>query len=310
MSNFLWVEKYRPSKVSECILPKDLQKVFQEFVDRGFVPNILMTGGPGVGKTTVARAMLNELGHDYLFINGSMNGNIDILRNDISQFASTVSLDGKRKFVILDEADYLNANSTQPALRSFMEEFSENCGFILTCNYQNKIIKELHSRCSVIDFKFEKSEKASIASRFFTRLQDILKEEGVSYQNGALVKIITKHFPDWRRIINEVQKLSVYGEINEDNVDATDSDYNQLIDLLKKQKFYEIRKWVSENTSDNATVYNKLLHSIPEHVSEVSAARATIVIADYMYRDAFVVDKEINLTACLTQLLIDIEWKN
>ena len=214
MSEFLWVEKYRPKRISDCVLPENLKATFQEFVDKGSIPNLLLAGGPGVGKTTVARAMLEEVNADYIVINGSMNGNIDTLRVEIMQFASTVSFVGGRKYVILDEADYLNPNSTQPALRNFMEEFSNNCGFILTCNFKNRIIEPLHSRCSVVEFNIPKSVKASIGMNFFNRVKDILSQEGIEYDKRVVAEFITRHFPDWRRIINELQRYSATGSID------------------------------------------------------------------------------------------------
>jgi len=205
---FLWVEKYRPKNINDCVLPAELKATFQQFVDNQNIPNLLLTGGAGVGKTTVARAMLEQIGADYIIINGSMNGNIDTLRNEIQQFASSVSFTGGRKYVILDEADYLNANSTQPALRNFMEEFSRNCGFILTCNFKQRIIEPLHSRCSVVDFKIAKSDVPRLASQFFKRIVSILDQEGIKYDKAVVAELITKHVPDWRRVLNELQRYS------------------------------------------------------------------------------------------------------
>jgi DNA polymerase III delta prime subunit len=212
MGDYLWVEQYRPPSIKECILPESLKSVFQAFVDKNQVPNLLLTGGPGVGKTTVARALLNELDLDYIIINGSMKGNIDTLRTEISQFASTVSFTGGRKYVILDEADYLNPQSTQPALRNFMEEFSNNCGFILTCNFKNRIIEPLHSRCSVVDFTMSKKEMASLAPQFLKRVSNILKMKGVEFDPKVIAELIMKHMPDWRRVLNELQRYSVTGK--------------------------------------------------------------------------------------------------
>ena len=216
MEEFLFVEKYRPKKIEDCILPDELKTVFQQFVDQNNIPNLLLTGGPGVGKTTVARAMLEQIGCDYIVINGSLNGNIDTLRGEISQFASSVSFKGGRKYVILDEADYLNPQSTQPSLRNFMEEFSHNCGFIFTCNFKNKIIAPLHSRCSVIEFKIAKKDKANLASQFMKRVFNILKAENIEYDKNVVAELITRYFPDWRRVLNELQRYSVTGKIDAD----------------------------------------------------------------------------------------------
>ena len=212
--DFLWVEKYRPKTVEDTILPVDLKRTFQNFVDQGNIPNLILAGSAGVGKTTIARAMLEQLGCDYIVINGSMNGNIDTLRNEILSFASSMSFSGGRKYVILDEADYLNANSTQPALRNFMEEFSKNCGFILTCNFRNRIIDPLHSRCSVIDFKIGKADMAKLAAQFFKRVITILDSENVKYEQQVVAEVINKHFPDWRRVLNELQRYSATGAID------------------------------------------------------------------------------------------------
>jgi len=310
MDNFLWVEKYRPKTVKETILPSELKTTFQNFVDNG-IPNLLLSGGPGVGKTTIARAMLEEVGSDYMVINGSMNGGIDTLRNDIKSYASTVSLNGKRKFVILDEADYLNPQSTQPALRNFMEEYSKNCGFILTANYKNRIIEPLHSRCSVIEFIIHKENKPVLANKFLQRVQDILKEENVEYDKKAVVELIIKHFPDWRRIINELQRYSTSGKIDAGILtQMSDGSFNTLIQALKKKEFNQMRKWVAENLdNDPTTIYRKLYDSCNTNMKETSIPILVTTIADYQYKSAFVADQEINLVACLTALMIECEFK-
>ena len=310
MNNFLWTEKYRPRNISNTILPDDLKSTFDDFIKNG-IPNLLLSGGPGVGKTTTAKAMLDQVGSDYMVINGSMNGGIDTLRNDIKSYASTVSLNGKRKFVILDEADYLNPQSTQPALRNFMEEYSKNCGFILTANYKNRIIEPLHSRCSVIEFIIHKENKPVLANKFLKRIQDILKEENVEYDKKAVVELIIKHFPDWRRIINELQRYSTSGKIDAGILtQMSDGSFNTLIQALKKKEFNQMRKWVAENLdNDPTTIYRKLYDSCNTNMKETSIPILVTTIADYQYKSAFVADQEINLVACLTALMIECEFK-
>ena len=310
MNNFLWTEKYRPRNISNTILPDDLKSTFDDFIKNG-IPNLLLSGGPGVGKTTTAKAMLDQVGSDYMVINGSMNGGIDTLRNDIKSYASTVSLNGKRKFVILDEADYLNPQSTQPALRNFMEEYSKNCGFILTANYKNRIIEPLHSRCSVIEFIIHKENKPVLANKFLKRVQDILKEENVEYDKKAVVELIIKHFPDWRRIINELQRYSTSGKIDAGILtQMSDGSFNTLIQALKKKEFNQMRKWVAENLdNDPTTIYRKLYDTCNTNMKETSIPILVTTIADYQYKSAFVADQEINLVACLTALMIECEFK-
>ena len=310
MNNFLWTEKYRPRNISNTILPDDLKSTFDDFIKNG-IPNLLLSGGPGVGKTTTAKAMLDQVGSDYMVIIGSMNGGIDTLRNDIKSYASTVSLNGKRKFVILDEADYLNPQSTQPALRNFMEEYSKNCGFILTANYKNRIIEPLHSRCSVIEFIIHKENKPVLANKFLKRVQDILKEENVEYDKKAVVELIIKHFPDWRRIINELQRYSTSGKIDAGILtQMSDGSFNTLIQALKKKEFNQMRKWVAENLdNDPTTIYRKLYDSCNTNMKETSIPILVTTIADYQYKSAFVADQEINLVACLTALMIECEFK-
>ena len=310
MNNFLWTEKYRPRNISNTILPDDLKSTFDDFIKNG-IPNLLLSGGPGVGKTTTAKAMLDQVGSDYMIINGSMNGGIDTLRNDIKSYASTVSMNGKRKFVILDEADYLNPQSTQPALRNFMEEYSKNCGFILTANYKNRIIEPLHSRCSVIEFIIHKEDKPVLANKFLQRVQYILKEENIDYDKKAVVELIIKHFPDWRRIINELQRYSSSGKIDVGILtQMSDASFNTLVRALKKKDFNEMRKWVAENLdNDPTTIYRKLYDSCNTNMKETSIPILVTTIADYQYKSAFVADQEINLVACLTALMIECEFK-
>ena len=257
---FLWVEKYRPKTIEETILPIELKAVFQQFVDQQNIPNLILSGSAGVGKTTVARAMLEQLGCDYIVINGSMNGNIDTLRNEILNFASSVSLSGGRKYVILDEADYLNANSTQPALRNFMEEFSRNCGFILTCNFKNRIIEPLHSRCSVIDFKIGKKEMAKLAMQFMKRVSNILNSENIEFDKAVVAEVIQKHFPDWRRVLNELQRYSATGKIDSGILaNLQQVSIKELVSMLKEKNFSGLRKWVGENLdNDQNSIFRQL----------------------------------------------------
>jgi DNA polymerase III delta prime subunit len=308
---FLWVEKYRPRKIADCVLPEDLKHTFQEFVNNGNIPNLLLCGSAGVGKTTVARAMLEEIDADYIVINGSMNGNIDTLRHDIRNFAATVSFTGGRKYVILDEADYLNANSTQPALRNFMEEFSSNCGFILTCNFVNRIIDPLHSRCSVVEFKIGPKEKAELAKQFLSRACSILDQESVGYDKKIIAEVIMKHFPDWRRVLNELQRYAVRGTIDSGILASVDNiEIKELVKCLKGKEFEAMRKWVGQNSSMDVTgLFRKLYDASANLLKPESIPQLVLILADYQYKAAFVVDQEINLAACMTQIMIDCEFK-
>lgn len=309
--DFLWVEKYRPKTIDNAILPDSLKKTFQQFVDQGEIPNLLLAGRAGVGKTTVARAMIEQLECDYLIINGSMNGNIDTLRNEIKEFASAISFSGGRKYVILDEADYLNPNSTQPALRNFMEEFSRNCGFILTANFSNRIIEPLHSRCSVIDFKIERDHKPLMAKDMFKRACTILDTEGVSYDSKAVVEVVKRFFPDMRRILNELQRYSATGKIDSGIlVNFSEENLKTLMDLLKQKNFTEVRKWVGENNDiDTTTFFRRLYDSASQYMKPGSIPMLVMTIADYQYKAAFVADHEINILACLTELMAEGEFK-
>jgi DNA polymerase III delta prime subunit len=309
---FLWVEKYRPQTIAETILPIELKNTFQQFVDQKNVPNLLLTGRAGVGKTTVAKAMLNELDADYITINGSMNGNIDTLRVEISNFASSMSFKGGRKYVILDEADYLNPNSTQPALRNFMEEFSNNCGFILTCNFKNRIIEPLHSRCSVVEFAIAKADKPKMAAQFYKRVCDILDKESISYEKASVAELINLHFPDWRRTLNELQRYSATGRIDAGVLsNSSDDNINTLISYLKDKKFTEMRRWVGENTDiDSSVLYRQIYDLLPTKLkSTTSVAGAIIVLAEYQYKEAFVANSEINRVAALATLMAECDWK-
>lgn len=310
-NEFLWVEKYRPKTVNDTILPKGLKQTFQEFVNQKNVPNLLLSGGPGVGKTTIARAMLEELGATYLIINGSMNGNIDTLRNEIRNFASSVSLDGNRKYVILDEADYLNAQSTQPALRNFMEEFSKNCGFILTCNFKNRIIEPLQSRCSVIDFVISNDQKPKMATQFYKRVVDILSFEQVEFEPKAVAALVEKYFPDWRRALNEMQRYSATGKIDTDIlVNVTEQSIKQLVGYMKEKSFTSVRKWTAENSdSDFSVIVRRIYDTAADFFKPQSIPQLILILANYQYKHAFVADPEINTVAMLTEIMVECEFK-
>jgi DNA polymerase III delta prime subunit len=311
VKEFLWVEKYRPKTVQDCVIPSNLKKAFQQFVDNKEVPNLLLCGTAGTGKTSVARAMLEEIGCDYIIINGSMNGNIDTLRTDIKNFASTVSFTNSRKYVILDEADYLNANSTQPALRNFMEEFSKNCGFILTCNFKNRIIEPLHSRCSVVEFKITKEEKPKIAACFFKRVCNVLKSENVEYEEKVVAEVVTKHFPDFRRVLNELQRYSAVGKIDSGILaNRFDSNIKSLFTSMKSKNFKEVRSWVNENSDiDASTFFRAIYDNASEAVRPQSLPQLIVTLADYQYKNAFVADQEINIMACLIEIMSEAEFK-
>lgn len=308
--DFLWCEKYRPRAVKDTVLPHSLQAVFQQFVDDGQIPNLLLTGRAGTGKTTVARAMLEELGCDYIIINGSMNGNIDTLRNDIQNFASSISLAGGRKYVILDEADYLNANSTQPALRNFMEEFSKNCGFILTCNYPNRIIKELHSRCSVVAFNIPSAEKPKLAAKFYRRVIDILSHEQVQAEPKAVAAVVEKHFPDFRRTLNELQRYAATGAIDSGILaNVQEENIKALVEYMKVKDFTNVRKWVVDNIDIEPNVlYRKFYDTASDFFKKSSIPQLILILAQYQYKQAFVADSEINIVACLTEIMVECEF--
>lgn len=307
---FLWVEKYRPKKIEDTILPAELKTTFQQFVDQKNIPNLILSGSAGVGKTTVARAMLEELECDYIVINGSMNGNIDTLRNEIKSFASSVSMTGGRKYVIIDEADYLNGNSTQPALRNFMEEYSKNCGFILTCNYKNRIIEPLHSRCSVVDFKITKKELPDLAKQFLKRLCNILETENVTYEKPVLVELIKKHFPDWRRVINELQRYSATGAVDSGIlVNMQEVSLKELVQFLKEKDFTNTRKWVAANMDgDISTLYRKIYDQANQYITKETIPLAVLLVGKYQYQHAFVADAEINMVCFLTELMMEAQW--
>ena len=311
MDTFLWVEQYRPKTVDDCILPQSLKDTFKEFVEHGNVPNVILSGGPGVGKTTIAKAVLDEIGATYMMINGSEESGIDVLRTKIKNFASTVSLEGGRKYLILDEADYLNPQSTQPALRGFMEEFHKNCGFILTSNYKNRLIEPLHSRCSVIDFTIPKSEKPSLASEFMKRMIFILQNEKVEYDKKVLVEVIQRHFPDWRRILNELQRYSVSGRIDAGIlVDMAEINIKELMKFMKEKEFTNVRKWVVNNLDmDSVRLYRSIYDSLYTFLDHSTIPHVVIVLAEYQHKSAFSADQEINLLACLTEIMARGKFK-
>jgi len=312
MNEFLWVERYRPNTIEECILPQSLKDTFSEVVKHGELHNMLLSGTAGLGKTTVARALCNELNLEYLLINSSEENGIDVLRSKIKQFASTVSLQGgKYKVVILDEADYLNAQSTQPALRGFIEEFSANCRFILTCNFKNRIIEPLHSRCSVIEFNTNKKQLAGLAGQFMKRLQFILDKEGIKYSNKVIADLIMRYAPDWRRVLNECQRYSASGEITPDIlVDMSDQNVAQLISHLKTKDFKSMRSWVTNNSDvDSAVIFRKIYDSLYDYAEGQSIPGIILILADYQYKAAFCADREINIVACLTEIMASSQWK-
>tara|TARA_A100001201_G_C4091971_1_gene202435 strand:+ start:1701 stop:2639 length:939 start_codon:yes stop_codon:yes gene_type:complete len=309
--DFLWVEKYRPQNIEDVILPERLKKPFELIADSGNLPNMLFTGSAGTGKTTVAKALCKQLGLDYIIINASEEGNIDTLRTKIKQFASSVSLQGGYKVVILDEADYLNAQSTQPALRGFIEEFSKNCRFILTCNFKNRIIEPLHSRCSVYEFNSSKKELVTLAELFMKRLINILNKEQVKYDDKSLVELIMKHAPDWRRIINELQRLS-YSSIFSfsNNSNAGPDVYSDLFLNLKNKDFKKMRAWVVNNIDvDAVAIFRGIYDRMTDKVNPQSIPQLVLILADYQYKNAFVADHELNVVACLTEIMANVEFK-
>jgi DNA polymerase III delta prime subunit len=313
MSNeFLWVEKYRPRKVSETILQKELKTTFQNIVDGGEIPNMMFTGTAGTGKTTVARAICEELDLDYIVINGSEEGNIDTLRGKIKQFASSVSLSGGYKVVILDEADYLNPQSTQPALRGFIEEFSNNCRFIMTCNFENRIIEPLHSRCTKVAFNTNKKSLQSLSAEFMARAMNILQNEGVEYHKDMLAQVIMKYAPDWRRVLNELQRGSISGTLS--TIPSSDESvldpYSQLFTAIRDKNFKKMRSWVVNNIDvEPASVFRGLYDRMYDHVNPNSIPQLVLILADYQYKNAFVADHELNLVACLTEVMANVEIK-
>ena len=311
MNDILWVEKYRPKLVGQCVLPDNTQKVFSEIVEKGEIPNLLLTGSPGIGKTTIAKALCNQLECDWLMINGSDEGRmIDTLRTTITNFASTVSLSGGKKVLIIDEADYMNPESVQPAMRGSIEQFAQNCRFIFTCNFKNRIIPALHSRCSVVDFKIKKDDKPLLAQKFLSIATGILEKESVKYKPDVIAQLIMKHFPDFRRVLNELQKHAVGGTIDENILtQASEENLKELFVALKKKDFNTMRKWVAENIdNDHVRLYGQIYDSLDSKFAKPSIPQAVLTIAEYSYKAAFVADQEVNMVACLTELMMECEF--
>lgn len=307
---YLWVEKYRPKKIAECILTEDLKSQFEAFVSTNKLPNLILSGTSGLGKTTIAKAVLEELGYDYIVINASMEGNIDTLRTKIKDFATTVSFTGNRKCVILDEFDYANAQSTQPAMRNFMEEYSNNCGFIMTCNYRDRIIQPLHSRCTHIDFTVPKKELPKLAMRFLQRLEQILENEGIQYEKKALAALISNHAPDWRKVLMEAQGLSVSGSITVESLRNTGQGLiNQMISAMKSKDYSGLRKLVAQSGDlDSMVFFRTMYDNASQHVKKSSIPTLVLILGTYMYRDAVVADREINIMACMTEIMLECEF--
>ena len=310
MKNFLWVEKYRPMTISDTILPASLKTTFVNMLATGELQNMLFTGTAGLGKTTVAKALCKQLNLDYIVINGSEEGNIDTLRGKIKQFASTVSLEGGKKVIILDEADYLNPQSTQPALRGFIEQFSDNCRFILTCNFKNRIIEPLHSRCGVYEFNTTKKQMAALAGQFMTRLEQILDAEHVTYNKGTLAEVIMKYLPDWRRVINECQRFSINGKLDTSIINTSDhNQYNDLLKHLKNKDFKKMRAWVVNNIDvDASAIFRGIYDRMIDSVKPTSIPQLVLILADYQYKNAFVADHELNIVACMTEIMSNVEF--
>jgi DNA polymerase III delta prime subunit len=308
--HILWVEKYRPKTIEDCILPDGIKSTFQEYVNRKEIPNLLLAGSAGVGKTTIAKALCEEVGCDYIMINGSDESGIDVLRNKIKNYASSMSLSGGRKVVIIDEADYLNPNSTQPAMRGAIEEFASNCSFIFTCNFKNRIIDPIHSRCTVVDFKINGS-KQKMAAAFFKRAEWILEQEGITYDKSVVAAVITKHFPDNRRVLNELQRYSVSGTIDKGILaSVSDVQMNELVSSIMNKDFASCRKWVTNNLDNDITrIFRNIYDALYDKLKPNSVPQMVLILAKYQYQAAFVADHEINLIACLTELMVECEFK-
>lgn len=310
LTDALWCEKYRPRTVEDCILPEELKKTFQSYVDRKEIPHLLLCGGAGTGKTSISKALCDEIGCDYLMINASDESGIDTFRNKIKNYASSMSMDGGKKVIILDEADYLNPSSVQPALRGAMEEFAHNCTFIMTCNYKNRIIEPLHSRCAVIEFKLRKEDKPKMAMAFMKRASEILNTEKIPFDKAVLAEVVKKHFPDYRRVLNELQRYSVSGKIDAGILTSiADVSLNDLVSALKDQNFGAMRKWVADFGGDDpAKIYRKIYDSLYEILDKSTIPNAVLILAKYQYQSAFVADQELNLTACLTEMMVECKF--
>ena len=310
MKNFLWVEKYRPITISDTILPVNLKTTFANMLEAGELQNMLFTGTAGLGKTTVAKALCKQLNLDYIVINGSEEGNIDTLRGKIKQFASTVSLEGGKKVIILDEADYLNPQSTQPALRGFIEQFSDNCRFILTCNFKNRIIEPLHSRCGIYEFNTSKKDMAQLCGQFMDHAAKILYAEEISFTSRVLADVISKHAPDWRRILNELQRCSINHRLDETIINVgNDNQYNELLTHLKDKNFKKMRSWVVNNIDvDASAIFRGIYDRMIDSVQPNSIPQLVLILADYQYKNAFVADHELNIVACMTEIMSSVEF--
>lgn len=309
--NFIWCERYRPATISDCILPATVKEQFKSFIQQGEIPHIMLYGPPGTGKTSAARALCNELGVEVMFINASLENGIDTLRNKITQFASTISLTSAKKVVILDEADYTNPQSFQPALRGFIEDFSNNCRFIFTCNFKNRIIEPLHSRCTGIDFKIDNLDKPKLMAQFFKRVCGILKTENIQFEQQVIAELVAKFFPDYRRTLNELQRYSVSGRIDIGAlVNLDDEAYTQLVKSLKAKNFTEVRKWVGKNSDIETTeLFRRLYDKSVDIMESPSIPQLVLILAEYQYRNAFVADKEINIMAALTEIMTQVKFK-
>jgi DNA polymerase III delta prime subunit len=309
---FLWVEKYRPQTIDDCILPERLKKTFKDYVAQGELPHMLLCGTAGVGKTTIAKALCNEIGAEYIVLNGSdTGGHVDTLRDLVKGFATTVSLTDAKKVVIMDEADYMQVASTQPALRNYMEEFSANCRFIFTCNFKNRIIEPIHSRCAVIEFKIDAADKAKIATAFYRRAVDILTAEKIEFDSKVVAELITKHYPDWRRVLNELQRYSVSGKIDTGILaNLSEESYNALINAMKVRDYSAVRKWVGTNTDvDTIQLFRELYDSASEKMEPSTIPNLVLVLADYQYKAAFVADQELNTMAAMTEIMVQCKFK-
>lgn len=310
LTDALWCEKYRPRTVEDCILPEELKKTFQSYVDRKEIPHLLLCGGAGTGKTSISKALCDEIGCDYLMINGSDESGIDTFRTKIKNYASSMSMTGGKKVIIIDEADYLNPNSVMPALRGAMEEFAHNCTFIMTCNYKNRIIEPLHSRCAVIEFKLRKEDKPKMAMAFMKRASEILNAEKIPFDKAILAEVVKKHFPDYRRILNELQRYSVSGKIDAGILSSVaDVSINELVTALKDQNFSAMRKWVADFGSDESSrIYRKIYDNLYDIMDKSTIPNAVVILARYQYQDAFVADRELNLVAALTEMMSECQF--